>query len=180
MTGGERRKEICRLLAETEAPVSASVLAERLGVSRQIIVSDIALLRAAGTEVDATPRGYRLQRQENAGWRGFAACRHHTLEEMRRELYDIVDNGGTAVDVRIENALYGELIGRLMLANRYDVDAFMKKAAESPDGLLSPMAGGVHLHQIACADGKVFRRICEALRRDGILIEENTAPARQE
>ena len=58
MTASERRQQIARLLSASQAPISATTLSQELGVSRQIIVGDIALLRAAGQEITATARGY--------------------------------------------------------------------------------------------------------------------------
>ena len=52
-----RRAAIGEILAQARAPVSAAALARRLAVSRQIIVGDVALLRAAGADILATPRG---------------------------------------------------------------------------------------------------------------------------
>ena len=57
MTGEERRRGIEQILSQSPRPVSAAALARRFGVSRQIIVGDVALLRAAGGAIDATPRG---------------------------------------------------------------------------------------------------------------------------
>ena len=67
MTADRRRKDILDMLHRASAPVSASALAARLSVSRQVIVGDIALLRAAGAPVFATPRGYVLTEKENSG-----------------------------------------------------------------------------------------------------------------
>ena len=88
---------------------------------------------------------------------------------MRTELYTVVDQGGVVVDVAVENPLYGELRGNLNLASRYDVDAFITQAANTPECLLSRMTGGVHLHTLRCPDEETFQRIEAALREKGIL-----------
>ena len=62
----ERREQILSLLAESAIPVSASKLAARFDVSRQIIVGDIGVLRAAGCEIEATARGYLLGAEKKA------------------------------------------------------------------------------------------------------------------
>ena len=54
MTAEQRRSRISARLHEAQQPVSATVLARELGVSRQIIVGDVALLRAAAAEVFIT------------------------------------------------------------------------------------------------------------------------------
>ena len=56
----ERREAVLERLRAAQAPVSAAALARQFSVSRQIIVGDVALLRAAGADITATPRGYVL------------------------------------------------------------------------------------------------------------------------
>lgn len=168
MNAAQRREQILARLAEAAAPVSASALAGELGVSRQIVVGDVALLRAGGAAIDATPRGYQMHPAAQ-GYTGILACVHRTAEEMRRELYTVVDHGGVMVDVAVENALYGELRGNLNLASRYDMDAFLRQAEHSPECLLSRMTGGVHLHTLRCPDEAAFRRIEAALDAAGLL-----------
>ncbi len=171
MNSAQRREEILRRLTDAAAPVSASALAGELGVSRQIVVGDVALLRAAGTQIDATPRGYQLH-PEAKGYTGILACAHRTAEEMRTELYTVVDQGGVVVDVAVENPLYGELRGNLNLASRYDVENFIQQAAETPECLLSRMTGGVHLHTLRCPDEATFRRVRDALDALGLLYKK--------
>ena len=120
LTTETRREKIKEMLQKTDHPVTASSLAEHFSVSRQIIVGDIALLRASGLQILATPRGYLMdspsvQEDKNLG---MIACRH-TPEQLRDELYTIVDGGATVVDVTIEHTLYGELSGKLDLASRF-------------------------------------------------------------
>lgn len=99
------------------------------------------------------------------------ACRH-TQEQLRDELYTIVDFGGTVIDVTIEHALYGELSGKLDLSSRYDVDAFMDKVEQEKNSApISTLTGGVHLHRICYRDAESFARIKDALRDKKILID---------
>ena len=168
MNAAQRREKILKELDGAKAPISASVLAAQLGVSRQIVVGDVALLRAGGAQIEATPRGYQFH-PAAGGCTGILACVHKTAEEMRTELYTVVDQGGTVVDVAVENPLYGELRGNLNLSSRYDVDSFLTEAATTPEGLLSRMTGGVHLHTLRCPDEETFRRIEAALAEKGIL-----------
>ena len=62
--GNTRRKKIIQILSESERPVSGSSLAGMLGVSRQVIVQDIALLRAVGDNIVSTTKGYLLYMQD--------------------------------------------------------------------------------------------------------------------
>ena len=158
MNAAQRRERILTRLNSAGAPLSASTLAAELGVSRQIVVGDVALLRAGGAQIDATPRGYQLHPAEK-GYTGILACVHRTQEEMRRELYTVA----------VENSLYGEIRATLNLCNRYDVDNFIRQAADAPESLLSRMTGGVHLHTLRCPDKDTFARIRAALEQQGLL-----------
>ena len=162
MNAAQRRERILTRLNSAGAPLSASTLAAELGVSRQIVVGDVALLRAGGAQIDATPRGYQLHPAEK-GYTGILACVHRTQEEMRRELYTVVDQGGIVVDVAVE------IRATLNLCNRYDVDNFIRQAADAPESLLSRMTGGVHLHTLRCPDKDTFARIRDALEQQGLL-----------
>ena len=155
MNAAQRRKAILERLTEADAPLSASVLAGELGVSRQIVVGDVALLRASGTQIDATPRGYQLHPAAR-GYTGILACVHSTADQMREELYTVVDQGGIVVDVAVEN----------------DVDHFIQQAADTPECLLSRMTGGVHLHTLSCPTPEAFRRIEAALDAKGLLYKK--------
>ena len=168
MTASERREAILSYLHSSDSPVSASSLAARLSVSRQIIVGDIALLRAAGHEIEATPRGYVLPRG-GSGMRRTVAC-VHSVGDTARELYAIVDNGCTAIDVVVEHPIYGQIVGQLQIRSRYDVDRFVEKLEGAPP--LSALTGGIHLHTIECSDEEAYRRVLAALRREGFLLEE--------
>ncbi len=57
LMGHESRNAILQSLRGAERPVSGTSLADAAGVSRQVIVQDIALLRADGHDIVATNRG---------------------------------------------------------------------------------------------------------------------------
>ena len=175
MDSAWRRQEIVRQLSASEQPVSASLLAGRFGVSRQIIVGDIALLRAAGEEIFATPRGYVLRRQEGNTLRRPLSCTvacRHSREQLGEELYAIVDNGGGVEDVIIEHAVYGQISGQLQLFSRYDVEAFLKKLEDNEASPLSSLTGGIHLHTISYPSEEVRLRILDDLKTRGILYHQ--------
>ena len=171
MNATARREAILQKLAASSEPVSASALAGQLGVSRQIVVGDVALLRAGGARIDATPRGYLLGAAA-AGYTGLVACCHSTTEGMRRGVAAGGAGGGGAGGVFGETARAGETRATRTGASRYDVDAFVRQAEPSPASLLSSMTGGVHLHTIRCADEAAFRRIQAALAEAGVLYEK--------
>lgn len=169
MTAEERRKGIEQVLSQSPGPVSAAALARRFGVSRQIIVGDVALLRAAGAAIDATPRGY-VTRRGSVGLVRQVACRH-AAADMEQELNIMVDNGCTVLDVAVDHPVYGQLTGALHLRSRYDVQQFVVRCAEAR--LLSVLTEGIHLHTLICPDEAAWERVRAALAAAGFLLEEN-------
>lgn len=172
-----RRRDLAALLARATEPVSASMLAEKFGVSRQIIVGDIALLRASGALVLATPRGYLMETALNGASVHTAqdytiACRHESIEQLRRELHIIVDQGATVRDVIVEHPVYGQIAGQLQIGSRFEADRFVKTLAESEASPLSLLTGGIHLHTLRCPDAACFERVKAALKEAGILVLE--------
>ena len=170
MHAAQRRAEISALLQQQPAPISAAALAARFSVSRQVIVGDIALLRAAGESIAATPRGYAMVR-EQAGTLRTVACVHRT-EEMGLELYLMVDHGCDVLDVVVEHPVYGQLTGQLQLRSRYDVDQFLRRVDEHGARPLSDLTGGIHLHTLRCPDEAAYQRVLRALKEAGFLLDE--------
>lgn len=164
-----RRQAVRRILEQAGGPVSATVLAKQFSVSRQIIVGDVALLRAAGEEILATPRGYVLGRRP-AGVERRVACIHRP-EEMEAELNAIVDAGGEAADVIVEHPVYGQLTGILGVRSRYDVQEFLRRVRADSARPLSDLTGGIHLHTIRCTDEETFQRVQKALKIEGFLLD---------
>ncbi len=171
MRAAHRREEILKILEEADAPVSASSIASLLGVSRQIIVGDVALLRASNQQILATPRGYVMQKKEKEHAKVFTAACKHDLEHLGEELYAVVDNGGKLLDVTVEHPLYGQISGQLQVGSRYDADNFLHALAENKAAPLCNLTGGVHLHAIQCENEAVFARIEAVLREKGFLFE---------
>ena len=170
MDAVQRRAALSDYLSQAAGPVSASVLAARFSVSRQIIVGDIALLRAGGLDIAATPRGYLLPRPTPGLTRQLACV--HRPEDMGRELELMVDNGCTVLDVIVEHPVYGQLSGQLQLSSRYDVAEFIRRVEKEQATPLSALTGGVHLHRLRCPDEAACRRVCQALDEAGFLVKE--------
>ncbi len=169
MVACERREKIKDILSNTSVPVSASKLAKECDVSRQIIVGDIALIRAGGLDIQATPRGYILSKQpKNDFYEGCIACLH-TQDMLETELYTILDFGGSIINVTVTHAVYGEISANLQLNSRFDADLFLQKLKNTEARPLSALTDGVHLHKIRCASKEIFDRICDALKQKGIL-----------
>ena len=148
---------------------AAAALAREFSVSRQIIVGDVALLRAGGLSIAATPRGYMLP-EEHSGLVRTLACRHRA-DQMEDELNAIVDQGCTVIDVIVEHPIYGQLTGPLQLSSRYDVIQFVDRCRQSDALPLSNLTEGIHLHTISCPDETAFQRVQTALEQLGVLLE---------
>lgn len=169
MDGGQRRQEILDQLSKTNKPISASRFAKEFGVSRQIIVGDIALIRAAGEEIIATARGYIRERPQGKCESKIAT--QHYATQTREELETIVKLGGEIVNVIVEHDIYGELIGNLHISDLSDVDAFMKSYESSNAQLLSQLTDGVHLHTIRYDKEETLEKIKKALLEKEILYQ---------
>lgn len=169
----ERRIQIERVLRDACRPVSASSLAKQFHVSRQIIVGDVALLRASGADISATARGYVWRDGAEAisdfGYIGIAACRHGE-DMLLTELCCVVDYGGCLIDVMIEHPLYGQISGDLDIRSRYDAEQFADRVNSGQGSPLSVLTDGIHLHRIGCRDEITFHRIEQALAEKGILL----------
>lgn len=170
MDAVQRRAALSDYLSQAAGPVSASVLAARFSVSRQIIVGDIALLRAGGLDIAATPRGYLLPRPTPGLTRQLACV--HRPEDMGRELELMVDNGCTVLDVIVEHPIYGQLTGQLQISNRYDVGQFVQRCRRQEAAPLSQLTEGIHLHTVACPSQEAYGRVKESLSKLGFLLEE--------
>lgn len=170
MDAAGRRRAIARTLQDAACPVPAAALGERFGVSRQIVVGDVALLRAGGLDITATPRGYLLGGGAEIGERHTVAV-IHGFDGMERELNIMVDNGCTVLDVVIEHAVYGQLTGSLHLRSRRDVQEFMRRSRAAGGSPLSTLTGGIHTHTLLCPDADSYARCTQELREAGILLE---------
>jgi len=167
-----RRREILRQLQRGGRPITGGELAERMKVSRQAIVQDIAVLRAAGEEIIATSEGYIYL--ENGKKQGIirAYLVRHDPERLEEELFLIVKAGGKVLDVSVEHPLYGELSGPLQLSSEEDVSAFISRIKKDSGKLLSNLTGGIHVHKVEAADEATQDKILDLLREKGFLFEQ--------
>ncbi|MFI3253561.1 MAG: transcription repressor NadR [Eubacteriales bacterium] len=163
----QRKKIILEKLKESSVPLSANYFSDLLGVSRQVIVGDIALLRASGANVIATPRGYILESPPNDNY--IIACRH-TPEELADEIYTIIDAGCGIMDVVVEHPLYGQITCNLHLFSRNDVEEFLKKMEETKAKPLSHITDDVHIHTIQCPSPEHFQKLEKTLADKGFLV----------
>jgi Predicted small molecule binding protein (contains 3H domain) len=171
MDAKERRNQLVAKLQATGTPVTGAALAQKLGVSRQVIVGDIAILRAAGLEIYATPQGYLLPAARLPSVQTAKIACHHGWDKLADELAIIVDNGGKVLDVIVEHPIYGELKANLMLSSRHDLAEFLHKLKSSGAEPLSVVTGGVHLHTVEAPSRQALDRIEKELEAAAILFK---------
>ncbi len=168
----KRRREIRRLMTLATGPLTGGELAERFDVTRQVIVQDMAILRAEGEPIVATPSGYLMIRTSvrNMPYRVFV-CRHNTPETALVEMLEIVRLNGRIIDIVIEHPLYGEITGMLHISNEDEVHRVMEKLSGEASGMLSAATGGVHMHTVEAKTEEILDQIEKALRQIGILCD---------
>ena len=168
MEAARRRERILDRLATATRPVPAAQLGSELGVSRQIVVSDVALLRAAGRAVRATNRGYVLAPAGARARRTFHV--QHGADLVEAELHAIIDAGGTHLDVSIPHAAYGRVTVDHVVRNRRDVAQLLTQMRDTP--LLPELTGGNHFHTVEADDEDTLDAIGSALDALGILVHD--------
>lgn len=171
MTGEERRREIIDILKNSTDAVSGAELARRLNVSRQVIVQDIALLRAVNRNILSTTKGYLLYYQELQKVNRCFMVKH-TDDEIEDELCTIIDNGGKVLDVIVLHDIYGEISTSLIIKNRQDIYDFVEKLKSYKTVSLKGLTGDLHLHTVEADSEAALDAIEKRLREKQYLIEE--------
>lgn len=167
----ERRKRIQRMISSSAAPITGNELAAQMGVTRQVVVKDIALLRAGGSPIFATPSGYVwLDQAASQKAVRIIFCKHDTLDAAKEELMIIVKFGGTVKDVMIEHPVYGELTGSLLLRTPEAVENLIERLGRPGAKMLSAMTDGVHIHTIEAPSESILDEIENKLMKANILI----------
>jgi transcriptional regulator of NAD metabolism len=137
-----------------------------LSVSRQVIVTDIAILRAEGFNIISTSQGYMTPEIKQCK-RIFKV--HHTREECESELNLFVDCGAVVKDVFVSHRAYGVLRGELDIRSRLDVQAFLESIRSGKSTLLSSTTEGYHYHTLLAPSESVLDMIENRLWEMGFL-----------
>ena len=163
----ERREKILDIIKNSKQPVPAKDLAAMFGVSRQIIVQDITVLRASSDEIIATNRGYIIEREQGV-FREFKV--KHGYERTEEELTIIVDYGGIVKNVSISHTVYNRVSAEMNIRSRLDVSRFMKKLENSQSSLLGNATNGYHYHLVEAESEDVLDIIEQKLGEAGFLV----------
>ena len=166
MNGNERRDQILKILNNENTPISGSELAKKYGVSRQVIVQDIAILRANGAQIISIHKGYVLKK-ENGFSRVFKV--HHTDEQVEEELNLIVDLGARIEDVFVYHKVYGVVKASMNLKSRRDVLKYMDDISSGKSALLKNITSNYHYHTVSADDIETLEIIQEKLWEKGFL-----------
>lgn len=168
MGSKERRESIIKLLIESNEPIKGVKLAEKYGVTRQVIVKDIAILREKNNII-ATPDGYMINNMNNSRVRRIIAVSHNENDTLK-ELEIVVKYGGIIEDVTVEHPMYGEIRGNLMIKNLNDLNKFKKNFTDKNVKPLSALTNGTHLHTISAETEEDINDITRELEEQGYLL----------
>ena len=176
MSGEERRGKIIQALKNSDKAVSATTLAKEFDVSRQVIVQDVALLRANGKNIFSTNRGYLIQEDEETTRRSATSCTmtrvfkvQHEDDEVEKELTTIVDLGGTVEDVFVYHKVYGVLRAEMNIKSRMDIRNYMEEIRSGKSSLLKNVTSGYHYHTVRAERVEILDMIQEELQKKGLL-----------
>ncbi len=172
MDGEKRREEILKLLKAHTKPISGGFLSQSFKVSRQVIVQDVALLRASKYDILATARGYILNKDADTMLQRVILVKH-SHEDTEDELNTIIDNGGRVRNVIIMHPVYGELSGDLMIKTRREVKQFVDKLRQTNANTLLRLTDGTHMHTVEANCEEELDIIEEELRAKGYLVSES-------
>ena len=166
MSGQERREEILKIIKNSSKPVPGTELAKQLGVSRQVIVQDMALIRANGIDIISTNRGYVIHEEKEVS-RVFKVI--HTNEQVEEELNLFVDLGGKVEDVFVYHKVYGVIKANMNIKSRRDVKKYMEGISSGKSTNLMNLTSNYHYHTITAEDEQTLDIIQEELNTKGFL-----------
>ena len=167
MDGQARREKLIEIIRASDKPVSGTALANELNVSRQVVVTDVALIRANGVDITSTNRGYVIA-EENK-YKRIIKCRH-TDEQILDELFSIVDNGGCAENIIINHRYYNRLEAPLNVSSRRQAKDFMEAIETGKSKSLSSATSGYHYHIISADSEETLDIIEQELDEKGYLL----------
>lgn len=168
----KRREEIIKILESAEEPITGTKLSELFNVSRQVIVQDIALIRATGLDILATSNGYIIYKRNDEGIVKAIVCKHEEFDELEDELRIIVNNGGIVLDVCVDHTVYGTIKRELNLRSIVDIEEFVLAITEKKASPLATLTGGEHIHHLKVMKEKDYIKILKQLGEKGYLVEE--------
>ena len=167
LTGEQRREEILNSIRLSEVPLPGKLLAGKYNVSRQVIVQDIALIRASGVDVISTNRGYVINNEKTVS-RVFKV--KHTDEEVEDELFTIIDLGGKVKNVMINHRVYGHIEAELNIGSRRQANEFIDDIVSGKSSPLKNITSDYHYHTVEADSEETLDLIENKLKEKGFLV----------
>lgn len=165
-----RRDAIKELLQTSAEPVTGSCLAKKYDVSRQVIVQDIAVLRASGLNIVAASNGYFIPSEMRIDRLIKTVICQHDSSRLGEELRIMLDYGCKVLNVIVDHPVYGEIIGQLMIGSHKELDAFLRKVNAEDALPLSTLTDGEHIHTIEVPSEKIFEALVRDLKENKFII----------
>ena len=172
MNSTERKSSILNKLKESITPIKGTDLAKLFNVSRQIIVQDIALLRAQGEDIISTPQGYMVPFKRDDRITKRIVCKHEGYNAIGDELQVMLDYGARILDVIVEHPLYGEITSQLNINNKIELEDFINNITKKKAEPLASLTEGIHIHTIEISNERIFQELKKALNEKGYLIND--------
>jgi transcriptional regulator of NAD metabolism len=171
MDGNARRDDILKELQMTTQPLSGTYFSKKYHVSRQVIVTDIALIRAHHHDIISTNKGYILLTDTSPKEQRVIYVEHDN-EHINDELNTIVDLGGKVLNVIVDHELYGQVTAPLIINNRREVLEFVGKVKKTSAIPLKQLCDGKHYHTIEAENNHILDMIEEELDKKGYLVRK--------
>ena len=170
MNGEIRREKIKQMLAGASQPMTGTALAAALHVTRQVIVQDIALMRAEQLPIVSTNKGYLLgpdAARSSQPKRVFFV--RHTTEQMLEEFMAVIELGGRILDVSVEHDLYGPIRADLLIENAREAADFVERLDRCRDNPLKVLTDDRHYHTVTAPSERLLDLIEQEFRSRGFL-----------
>src|SRR5699024_78207 len=165
-----RRKAILQLLESTNEPISGKQLSQQFGVSRQIIVKDISILKSQEHIINSTSRGYVINNTpQGKEYKRVIVCQHNN-ERMEEELQLIIDNGAMIDDVAIDHPVYGNIKANLMIETQNNLNKFIKAINKFEGQFLSYLTDNLNLHTISAHNKKILDKSVRYLKAHQFIV----------
>ncbi|MFI3227580.1 MAG: transcription repressor NadR [Clostridia bacterium] len=178
LNGEERRIKVLNLIKNSNSPLNGTAISKKMGVSRQVIVSDIALLRANKYDIISTNRGYIMGEVSNEACddkdiftRVFKV--EHSDDEIYEELSCIISLSGQVLDVFVDHEVYGKFFANLNIATTKDIENFVTQMQQNELVPLKNITSNCHFHTVQAPSVKLLDIIELELAQKGFLKVDN-------
>lgn len=168
MHGNERRECIRKDLKKSLKAIKGSELALKYDVSRQVIVQDIALLRAVGEQIISTGDGYIYFSYHMNKPKRVIAVKHDEAD-IEKEIDAILEYDGTLLNVFIHHPIYGDLVADMIIENKQQKREYLKRCRDVEFTPLMALTDNYHFHTIEANSEEELDHIEKLLKKHGFI-----------